>query len=120
MWWLTFGWPLLMLYWLAMATCVVPSGAPAALACGGVAGAILLIYMLNAMILWIGLVFDVFGATGNTCAHATGSEAGGIGILIGAIRIYYVVVGIQLCVVCSSAQKLDATRRKLQVFAGSV
>eukprot|EP01043_Picozoa_sp_COSAG02_P055567 COSAG02_NODE_6460_length_3556_cov_38.164015_3_plen_236_part_00 len=87
MFWFTFGWPMLMMYWL----CVYIAAAvhkthrkaddlpqrlvyPPQLLVGWCIGLLLMLYFIYAIALWVHLMFTVFGETGAMCAAADSKE----------------------------------------------
>lgn len=78
MFWLTFGWPIVTIYFFCAFPAVMGSDRDnpvgGACVCAGVTGVILLFYLLYVMFLWVKLFFTVFAGEGLTCAAAVGPE----------------------------------------------
>jgi hypothetical protein len=82
MFWFTFGWPMLMMYWFCVSIAAIVHKShkaaddmiPPQLLVGGCIGLLLMAYFIYAIFLWVHLMFTVFGEVGAMCAAADGEE----------------------------------------------
>jgi cytochrome b subunit of formate dehydrogenase len=87
MFWFTFGWPMLMMYWSCVSVAAMVHKShrkaddppqllayPPQLLIGLCIGLLLIAYFVYAIFLWVHLMFTVFGETGAMCAAADSKE----------------------------------------------